>query len=120
MKYRRRFEIIADILRVAGQGSKKTKIMYFANLSYLLLKKYLDDSLHAGFLRFNGESYEVTERGQVFLERFNDFSNKSTRIRQDVESLSSEEAMLNAMCRPKRAKGGKSRNCRRNGLATLR
>ena len=119
MKYRRRFEIIADILRVAGQGSKKTKIMYFANLSYLLLKKYLDDTLRVGFLRFNGERYEVTERGQAFLERFTEFSGKSTRVRQDVERLSSEEAMLNAMCRPKKARTGKSRSCKRNGIAQL-
>ena len=119
MKYRRRFEIIADILRVAGQGSKKTKIMYFANLSYLLLKKYLDDTLRVGLLKFDGEGYAVTDRGKAFLERFTEFSSRSARVRQDVASLSSEEDMLNRMCRPKKARTGKSRAYRRNAIAQL-
>jgi predicted transcriptional regulator len=119
LRYRRRFEIIADILRVAGHGSKKTKIMYFANLSYLLLKKYLDDTLRVGFLKFDGEGYAVTDLGQAFLERFSEFSSRSVRVRRDVASLSSEEDMLNRMCRPKKAKTGKSRGCRRNGIAPL-
>lgn len=120
MRYRRRFEIIADVLRVAGQGSKKTKIMYFANLSYLLLKKYLDDTLRVGFLKFDGEGYAVTDQGQAFLERFTEFSSRSARVRRDVANLSSEEDMLNRMCRPKKAKTGKSRGCKRNGIAQLR
>ena len=119
MRYRRRFEIIADILRVAGQGSKKTKIMYFANLSYLLLKKYLDDTLRVGFLKFDGEGYAVTGQGQAFLERFTEFSSRSARVSHDVASLNSEEDMLNRMCTPKKAKTGKSRGCRRNSLAAL-
>ena len=119
MKYRRRFEIIADILSVAGQGSKKTRIMYFANLSYVLLKKYLDDTLRVGLLRFDGKSYVVTERGRTFLDRFSEFSTRSVRIRQDVASLSSEEELLGRMCTPKKSKARKSRSCRRDNVAAL-
>ena len=39
VKYRRRFDILADMVRVAGAGARKTKIMYFANLSFVLLNK---------------------------------------------------------------------------------
>jgi predicted transcriptional regulator len=119
LRYRRRFEIIADILRVAGQGSKKTRIMYFANLSYVLLKKYLDETLRVGLLRFDGEGYAVTEQGRTFLDRFSEFSSRSARVRQDVASLSSEEELLGRMCTPKKAKTRKSRGCRRNNIATL-
>jgi predicted transcriptional regulator len=119
LRYRRRFEIIADILRVAGQGSKKTKIMFLANLSHLLLKKYLDYTLRAGFLKFDGVGYAVTDQGQAFLEHFTEFSSRSARVSQDVASLSSEEDTLNRMCAPKKAKNRKSRGCRRNGIGPL-
>lgn len=111
LKYRRRFDIIADILQVAGRGARKTRIMYFANLSYMLLKKYLDHTLRVGFLKFDGENYEVTDRGLAFLELYRGFSSKSARVKQDVESLSMEEETLNHMCTPGRRRTGKNRIC---------
>lgn len=112
MKHRRRFEIIADILRVAGQGSKKTRIMYLANLSYLLLKKYLNDAMRLGFLKSHGNLYEITDQGQVFLDNFMRFSSRYSRFKHKAESLRSDEETLNLMCTPKKARTKKIRNCR--------
>jgi len=41
-RYGGRLEIIADILNAVGNGAKKTKIMYVANLSYGLLARAND------------------------------------------------------------------------------
>jgi len=99
VKYRRRFEIIADILNVAAQnGAKKTRIMYVANLSYGLLKKYLKETLKIGLMRPNNDGYEVTEKGRVFLERYSEFSSKYSRLNKELEALRFEIEVLEKMC----------------------
>lgn len=112
-RYRRRFDIIADIIGVARPRSKKTRIMYFANLSYTLLKKYLDDSMHLGFLRFAGEEYEVTRKGEAFLERYNEFASRYVMVEKDLEKVKCDAEVLDKMCRPSK---GHNRNRRRTKL----
>lgn len=113
-KYRRRFDIIADIIGVARPRSKKTRIMYFANLSYALLKKYLDDSMRLGFLRSAGDEFEVTRRGEDFLERYHQFSSRYSQVEKDLEKVKSDAEVLDKMCRPFRRR---NKNCRRTRLA---
>jgi predicted transcriptional regulator len=98
MGYRNRLEIIADILRVAGDGSKKTRIMYFANLSYQLLERYLAKVIEARLLNRNGDRYEVTEKGRIFLEKFDTYSRKASKVRKEIESLKFERQVLEQMC----------------------
>jgi predicted transcriptional regulator len=109
MKYRRRFDILADIVRVAGSGARKTKIMYFANLSFVLLNRYLHDALHVGFLRLHGEEYLVTKKGESFLERYNLFSSRFSSVKADLEALESEAQVLDEMCRCNKKNGRRSR-----------
>jgi predicted transcriptional regulator len=117
VRYRRRFDILADIISVAGQGARRTKIMYFANLSHLLLKRYLQDALRVGFLREAGEEFSVTSKGEEFLLRYQRFSGKYSRVEQDVKALRSEAEELEAMCRPRRGNG--RRSVRRSRIAIL-
>jgi predicted transcriptional regulator len=113
MKYRRRFEIIANILNAATEnGAKKTRIMYAANLSYKLLEKYLDMTVRIGFMRLNKGCYEVTEKGALFLEKFKDFSSKYSELSREIEKIFVEKEILENMCRPN---GFESRPTRRQG-----
>ena len=98
VRYRRRFEIIADIVNVAGKGAKKTRIMYIANLSYKLLEKYLGEALKVGLIHVDSDGYKATEKGQIFLERFGQFSSKYSKIEKDVEALKYEIDVLERMC----------------------
>jgi|Deesub1362B_J571_1020462.scaffolds.fasta_scaffold08319_4 predicted transcriptional regulator len=98
MGYRSRLEIIADILKAAGDGSRKTRIMYFANLSYRLLERYLARVIEARLLSRNGERYEITEKGKIFLEKFEIYSRKESRVRKEIESLKFERQVLEQMC----------------------
>ena len=109
MKYRRRFDILADIVRVTGPGARKTKIMYFANLSFVLLNRYLQDALHVGFLRLNGEEYLMTKKGEAYLERYKLFSSRFSSVKADLEALESEAQVLDKMCRCNKRNGRRSR-----------
>ena len=98
VKYRRRFEIIADILKAAENGAKKTRIMYVANLSHGLLEKYLMKTINVGFIRFNNDGYEVTEKGRLFLERYAEFSSKYSKLQRELGNMKFEMEVLERMC----------------------
>ena len=63
------FEIIAEILRTAKNGTKKTRIMYACGLSYNFIQKYLDLLLEVGLLEL-GTSYYTTDKGMGFLRNY--------------------------------------------------
>ncbi len=113
--YRRRLDIIADILKVARTGAKKTKIMYFANLSFALLNKYLQDALHVGFLQFDGEKYLMTKKGEDFLQKYGLFTTQYSTVKAHLEKLHGEAEVLDKMYR-RRVNG---RPARKKGLAVL-
>ena len=72
-QYRSRIQIAANILEIAKNGSRKTRIMYLGNLSFDLLQKYLDLLVNHGLIEFDEDSertYIATEKGRRFLEDF--------------------------------------------------
>jgi len=97
-RYRSRLEIIADVLDAVGESAKKTRIMYVANLSYKLLGKYLKKTVEANLLSSNNDYFEVTEKGQLFLERFKDFSSRYAKLEREQEEISFEREVLERMC----------------------
>jgi predicted transcriptional regulator len=101
-KYRDGLGIIADILNAAGKGAKKTRIMGVANLSYRLFEKYLREIVQVDFLRLNNDGYEVTEKGQTFLEKYNDFSSRYSRLQNELQSAMYEREVLKKTCQPLR------------------
>lgn len=62
-------EILQEIIRLANDGNKKTRIMYGANLSYDMLSKYMDFLLDKGFVTLDVGTgrYAVTAAGHEFL-----------------------------------------------------
>jgi predicted transcriptional regulator len=72
-QYRSRIQIAANILEIAKEGSRKTKIMYLGNLSFDLLQKYLEMLVKYNLLEVQGgteKSYIATEKGKQFLEDY--------------------------------------------------
>ena len=63
------FDIIAEILKTAKNGAKKTRIMYSCGLSYRFIQKYLTLLLETGLLRI-GNSYHTTDKGMGFLRNY--------------------------------------------------
>ncbi|UCE15561.1 MAG: hypothetical protein JSV12_06720 [Candidatus Bathyarchaeota archaeon] len=60
------FEIIAEILRVAKNGAKKTRIMYSCNLSFHMNKNLIAYLLENDLLKI-GNSLHTTDKGLEFL-----------------------------------------------------
>ncbi len=63
------FEIIAEILKTAKNGAKKTRIIHSCGLSYRFVQKYLALLLETGLLRI-GNSYHTTDKGMGFLRKY--------------------------------------------------
>ncbi|MCW4044530.1 MAG: winged helix-turn-helix domain-containing protein [Candidatus Bathyarchaeota archaeon] len=98
-KNRGTLNLVADILEAARTGASKTRIMYRANLSFKLLKKYLDMTLRVGFIQPRGFKYELTAHGYVFLKRYRQFQEKYAQTRKLLKDLAAEQAFLEAQCR---------------------
>ncbi len=99
MQYRRRFDILADVLKATGSGAKKTRIMFLSNLSYALLKRYLEEAVSLGFLQRSAEEFLVTPRGEEFLSLYDTLRSTSSRVKADLENLRSETELLEQMCK---------------------
>ena len=122
VRYRRRFDILADIMRVAGKGAGKTRILYFAILSYLLLEKYLGVTVGAGFLRLGEDGYSVTKKGEEFLDSYLQFRDESSRVEQGIEGLKHMQVELERMCKGSGSdcRGGRRlRNGRRRSVQVV-
>ena len=82
-------EIIANILEIAKDGAKKTRIMYLANLSFDLLKKYLNSLIDKKLLEYdsNEGKYRTTKKGLEFLKIFNDFKEIENAYKEKLEFI---------------------------------
>lgn len=105
--YRGRLEIIRDILQVVRDTcSRKTHIMYRANLSYKLLKNYLEYVLGAGLIEYDGNAfYTITEKGETFLEVYQDYESVRMEINKRINHLRNgrktlEEMLVSQRSRP--------------------
>jgi predicted transcriptional regulator len=98
MKYRDRLAIVADVLKAAETGAKKTRIMYMANLSYKLLEKYLTETIQIGFICYEQDQYILTEKGKIFLEKYHVFSSAFSQIEKEYQNMMFEREILTKMC----------------------
>jgi len=95
LSHRSRVDIIANILRAANSGARKTHIMYKCNLSFKQLHAYLaflkDRKLLKSVPTRAGEktdsyTYETTAKGRAFLQAYG-----SIRALLTTSELDSEE-----------------------------
>ena len=68
---RNSLEIMSEMLEAAEQGSRKTSIMFKANLSYALLVHYLSVLKANEFLETpDDKTFFTTRKGQRFVKEF--------------------------------------------------
>jgi len=60
-------DIMAEILRIARKGAKKTHLVYGVNINFKLLHDYLDELEKAGLILNNNKIIKTTEKGAQFL-----------------------------------------------------
>ena len=106
-RYRRRLQIIAEILEIVRGGARKTHIMYKANLSYKLLCKYLNEVLACGLVRVGrDERYVVAPKGEKFLQKFYLYLKRRERVHEELKAVDEEKALLEHKYMNARAKAG--------------
>ena len=100
MGYREHFDIIADILSVAGQNAKKTRIMYQANLSYSVLQRCLSEVVAWSLVSFDGrsQSYVLTPKGQAFLYAYKEYSKIRQRMERRLNDVATKRRVLEQLC----------------------
>ena len=92
-------DIVRDILSAASVKSRKTRIMYQANLSYVQVQKYLRDLLERDLLNHDGTSfYLITKKGLQFLKLYDEHAERCKRLEEQVDQYNRERALLNQMC----------------------
>ena len=98
-KNRNSLDIVREVLSIALIKVCKTRIMYGANLSFLQLEKYLKALLGNALLSFDGDSgYMTTTSGKEFLALYEDYLNRSTHLRGEVEKNAKDRKHLENMC----------------------
>ena len=97
-KNRDRVSIIAAILEAANSGSTKTRIMFKANLSFMLLEKYLNVSVNADLVSVEGPTYKLTVRGREYLKQYKLFEERYIKAQKLLETLDDERERLSQSC----------------------
>lgn len=93
-RHRTKFQIIADMLCAAGKGSKKTHIMYGANLSYKLVCQYLKELLESGLVRHENGEYSVTKKGKEFMSKYQEYSKKDMELTEHINNINQKRLSL--------------------------
>ena len=98
-KNRDSLEIVRDVLSVASEKTRNTRIMYQANLSYRIMEKYLNSLLEGDLLeRVDDSFYVVTWRGKEFLQMYNDYVERCRRIGEEIGGVRKDRLLLENMC----------------------
>lgn len=71
---RSRLEIVIDILKVCGEETKKTNIIYRTNLNYQLTERYLALLLGNRWVERVENEYKITCEGKEFLSKAKEIS----------------------------------------------
>jgi len=110
--YRKKFDIIADMLNAVSQGAKKTKIMYNANLSYLLLNKYLAKIMEFGFIHLERKRrwYVITDKGVEFLEIHKAYRRSNKHVSKELDDVLEKKKRLEELCNVNGNRGKKKVN----------
>jgi predicted transcriptional regulator len=98
-KNRCSLDIVRAMLSIASVRSRKTKIMYGANLSFHQVEKYLSFLLRSGLLEHDVASgYLITGAGREFLSLYEDYLERSKLLRQEVERNTRLRLQLENIC----------------------
>ena len=98
-KNRNSLEIVKDVLSVASEKKRKTRIMYQANLSYRLMEKYLNRLLESGLMEcVNDSFYVITWRGKEFLQMYDGYLERCQRIGKEISGAREDRLLLENIC----------------------
>jgi predicted transcriptional regulator len=88
MGNRSRTEIVGNILDAANGGETKTKIMYFAFLSYNQLNEYLSILIENNLVEYldGTKTFKTTEKGVNYLNIHNEIRKLVPQQNTDIKN----------------------------------
>jgi predicted transcriptional regulator len=89
---------MADVLKTAGKGTRKTRTMHTANSGYVLVRKCLDEAVTVDYLKPSRQGRGVTEDGSVFMKKYSEYSNRCPKVGRELESMNLEREELTRTC----------------------
>ena len=105
---RHSLDIIRDMLSAASVRVRKTRIMYQSNLSFVQVEKYLRSLLENGLLARAGDScYLITSKGLDFLRLYDEYIERCSQIRAQVDRSLKTRLLLENMCSCRKSEGGR-------------
>jgi predicted transcriptional regulator len=98
--YRRKLDIIADMLHVTNQGAKKTQIMYQANLNHGLMTRHLNEIRKASLISFERKRrcYVLTPKGKQFLEVYGQYLECVKNMEMHGNEADGKRRILESLC----------------------
>ena len=85
MGRRHKLDIMADILRLSKDGSKKTRLVYLANINFNMLKKYVSLLESKGFIYSSDDLFYTSREGFDFLRQYDELMMAWDLIDNDAE-----------------------------------
>jgi predicted transcriptional regulator len=84
-------EIVNDILKHAGRGERKTRIMYGSALNLNQLNRYFDLLTEQGLLAFDPKArlFFATEKGRQYVKGFERYAETQDLLTAQQKSLES-------------------------------
>ena len=97
--HRSKEQIAADMLAAISDGTRKTRIMYGANLSYALTVKYLKRLQDCGLVQHDDEHkiYRLTPEGRYYLEEYSKYKRIEGQVLAQTSIFEEERVILNQM-----------------------
>jgi predicted transcriptional regulator len=94
MARRHKLDIIAEILKLAQGGSKKTRLVYQANINFTMLVKYTALLEKKSFIHMMNDHIYTTHEGLEFLRQYEQMR-LAWDFNEEDEKARAEEARAN-------------------------
>ncbi len=76
MGRRHKLDVIFEILSLAQNGVKRTRLVYQTNINFSMLRRYLNVLFRMGLIEDKGRMLVTTPRGVRFVEEYDEFRSK--------------------------------------------
>ena len=95
MGRRQKYDIVADVLKTATGGTKKTRLVYLTNLNFTILKDYLKLLTENGLLDSDNDEIFTTWKGIMFLETYSELQSLFNEG-ENIEKYESKTAVVDS------------------------
>jgi len=76
MGRRHKLDVIFEVLSLAQDGVKRTRLVYLTNINFSMLGRYLNVLFRMGLIVDKGKMLVTTPRGVRFVEKYDEFRSK--------------------------------------------